>query len=181
MTVRPSYRARIVGGTVYPGIMATASFMYNVLHLLGLRVNIREVCVLTAPLFSAFTALSAYALTSEASDTSAGIVAAAIISIVPGYISRSVAGSYDNEGAKDKQDQARHPLCPVPSNSQAPLRPRAEQSLAILLAARLPSGAPTLAAPVAPSPRVPHRQRSDARIRRASPRVHTLAVQAKTR
>lgn len=31
-------------------------------------------------------------------DTSAGLVAASMISIVPGYISRSVAGSYDNEG-----------------------------------------------------------------------------------
>lgn len=89
---------RIVGGTVYPGIMYTAAFMYNVLHFVGIKVNIREVCVLTAPIFSAFTALSAYALTQEASDTASGIVAAAIISIVPGYISRSVAGSYDNEG-----------------------------------------------------------------------------------
>ena len=31
-------------------------------------------------------------------NQSAGLVAAAFISIVPGYISRSVAGSYDNEG-----------------------------------------------------------------------------------
>ena len=31
-------------------------------------------------------------------DASAGLVAAAMLSIVPGYISRSVAGSYDNEG-----------------------------------------------------------------------------------
>ena len=31
-------------------------------------------------------------------DTGAGLVAAAMIAIVPGYISRSVAGSYDNEG-----------------------------------------------------------------------------------
>ncbi|CAN8066570.1 unnamed protein product [Agarophyton chilense] len=89
---------RIVGGTVYPGIMYTAAFMYNILHILGFQVNIRDVCVLTAPTFSALTALSAYALTKEAADTAAGIVAAAIVSIVPGYISRSVAGSYDNEG-----------------------------------------------------------------------------------
>lgn len=87
-----------MGGTVYPGIMYTAAFMYNVLHFIGLKVNIRDVCVLTAPTFSAFTALSAYALTKEASDAAAGIVAAAIMAIVPGYISRSVAGSYDNEG-----------------------------------------------------------------------------------
>lgn len=72
--------------------------MYNVLHFLGFQVNIRDVCVLTAPVFSALTALSAYALTKEAYDTASGVVAAAIISIVPGYISRSVAGSYDNEG-----------------------------------------------------------------------------------
>lgn len=89
---------RIVGGTVYPGIMYTAAFMYHVLHFLGIKVNIRDVCVLTAPTFSALTALSAYGLTREASDDAAGIVAAAIMSIVPGYISRSVAGSYDNEG-----------------------------------------------------------------------------------
>lgn len=89
---------RIIGGTVYPGIMYTAAFMYRVLHFIGFKVNIRDVCVLTAPIFSAFTALSAYALTREASNTSSGLVAAAIISIVPGYISRSVAGSYDNEG-----------------------------------------------------------------------------------
>ena len=31
-------------------------------------------------------------------DAGAGLVAACMISIVPGYISRSVAGSYDNEG-----------------------------------------------------------------------------------
>lgn len=31
-------------------------------------------------------------------DAGAGLVAAAMIAIVPGYISRSVAGSYDNEG-----------------------------------------------------------------------------------
>lgn len=30
-------------------------------------------------------------------DSSAGLLAAAFIGIVPGYISRSVAGSYDNE------------------------------------------------------------------------------------
>lgn len=72
--------------------------MYNIAHFLGFKVNIRDVCVLTAPIFSAFTSLSAYALTKEASDDAAGIVAAAIMAIVPGYISRSVAGSYDNEG-----------------------------------------------------------------------------------
>lgn len=35
--------------------------------------------------------------TKELKDESAGLLAAVFIGIVPGYISRSVAGSYDNE------------------------------------------------------------------------------------
>lgn len=89
---------RIVGGTVYPGIMYTAATMYHALHAFGFNVDIRDVCVLTAPFFSGLTALAAYALTQSVADTSAGLLAAVFISIVPGYISRSVAGSYDNEG-----------------------------------------------------------------------------------
>merc|ERR1719186_372718 len=39
-----------------------------------------------------------YLLTSELHSVGAGLTAAGMIAIVPGYISRSVAGSYDNEG-----------------------------------------------------------------------------------
>lgn len=38
-----------------------------------------------------------YRFTKEMKDESAGLLAAAFIGIAPGYISRSVAGSYDNE------------------------------------------------------------------------------------
>eukprot|EP00188_Purpureofilum_apyrenoidigerum_P003114 Plantae.Rhodophyta-Purpureofilum_apyrenoidigerum.ctg3169.p1 GENE.Plantae.Rhodophyta-Purpureofilum_apyrenoidigerum.ctg3169~~Plantae.Rhodophyta-Purpureofilum_apyrenoidigerum.ctg3169.p1 ORF type:complete len:732 (-),score=118.55 Plantae.Rhodophyta-Purpureofilum_apyrenoidigerum.ctg3169:1090-3285(-) len=88
---------RIVGGTVYPGIMYTAAFMHKILHLAGFKADIREVCVLTAPIWSGLTAIAAYLLTSEVSDSAAGLIAAVSIALVPGYMSRSVAGSYDNE------------------------------------------------------------------------------------
>lgn len=52
----------------------------------------------TAPLFSAFCSLAAYGLVKECRDTGAGLAAAALVGMVPSYISRSVAGSYDNEG-----------------------------------------------------------------------------------
>ncbi len=67
----------------------------NSLHF---PIDIREICVFLAPLFSFFTAVATYLLTSEVKDSSAGLLAAAFIGIAPGYISRSVAGSYDNEG-----------------------------------------------------------------------------------
>ncbi|KAI8924398.1 Oligosaccharyl transferase STT3 subunit-domain-containing protein [Entophlyctis helioformis] len=89
---------RVVGGTVYPGIMVTAGFIHYIVNLLNFPIHIREVCVFLAPLFSAFTAVATYLLTSEFKDSSAGLLAAIFMGIAPGYISRSVAGSYDNEG-----------------------------------------------------------------------------------
>jgi dolichyl-diphosphooligosaccharide--protein glycosyltransferase len=62
-------------------------------------VNIRNICVFMAPLFSALTALAGYFMTKEATGgkTEAGLLAALLIGICPSYMSRSVAGSYDNE------------------------------------------------------------------------------------
>ncbi|VDM41997.1 unnamed protein product [Toxocara canis] len=89
---------RIIGGTIYPGLMVTSALIYRVLHFLHFTLHIREVCVFLAPLFSSFTVIITYLLTKELKSDGAGLVAASLIAIVPGYISRSVAGSYDNEG-----------------------------------------------------------------------------------
>ncbi|XP_057859934.2 dolichyl-diphosphooligosaccharide--protein glycosyltransferase subunit STT3B [Cryptomeria japonica] len=89
---------RIIGGTLYPGLMVTAALIYWALRLLSFVVHIREVCVLTAPFFASNTTIVAYFFGKELWDSGAGLVAAALIAICPGYISRSVAGSYDNEG-----------------------------------------------------------------------------------
>ena len=89
---------RIVGGTVYPGLMLTSGLIHWVLSLLHIPVHIRDICVFLAPIFSGLTAISTYLLTKELWNEGAGLFAACFIAIVPGYISRSVAGSYDNEG-----------------------------------------------------------------------------------
>ena len=89
---------RIIGGTIYPGLMVTSAAIHSVLNSLNLSVDVRDVCVFLAPFFSSLTSLVTYKLTSELWSTGAGLVSAAMIAIVPGYISRSVAGSYDNEG-----------------------------------------------------------------------------------
>lgn len=52
----------------------------------------------TAPVFSALCALATYGLVKECRSEGAGLAAAALVAIVPSYISRSVAGSFDNEG-----------------------------------------------------------------------------------
>lgn len=89
---------RIVGGTVYPGLMITSGGIHYILHALNIPVHIRDICVFLAPVFSGLTSISTYLLTKELWSPGAGLFAASFIAIVPGYISRSVAGSYDNEG-----------------------------------------------------------------------------------
>merc|ERR1719433_1527705 len=89
---------RIIGGTIYPGLMVTASALYHFLNSVNVTLDVRNVCVFLAPLFSSLTTFVTYALTMELHSKGAGLVAASMIAIVPGYISRSVAGSYDNEG-----------------------------------------------------------------------------------
>lgn len=89
---------RVTGGTLYPGLMVTSGAIWHALRTLSIPVDIRNVCVMLAPAFSGLTAYSAYLLTNEMTTSpSAGLLAAAFMGITPGYISRSVAGSYDNE------------------------------------------------------------------------------------
>lgn len=56
---------RIIGGTIYPGLMVTSAALYRFLWLLNITVDIRNVCVFLAPFFSSLTTLVTYLLTKE--------------------------------------------------------------------------------------------------------------------
>lgn len=89
---------RVTGGTLYPGLMVTSGVIWHTLrNWFSLPVDIRNICVLLAPAFSGITAIFTYFFTKEMKDSNAGLLAAIFMGIAPGYISRSVAGSYDNE------------------------------------------------------------------------------------
>lgn len=88
---------RVIGGTVYPGLTLTAGFIWWLLNSLNIPLSVETVCVFTAPIFSANASWATFLLTKEVKGTGAGLTAAALIAMVPSYMSRSVAGSYDNE------------------------------------------------------------------------------------
>ncbi|KAK4535232.1 hypothetical protein CDCA_CDCA04G1257 [Cyanidium caldarium] len=91
---------RDVGGTVYAGTMYSAALLFWVCRALGFPIDVRNACVFTSPLWASLTTLAMYNFTNEIAggcDKTPGLLAAALVSIVPGYISRSVAGSFDNE------------------------------------------------------------------------------------
>lgn len=82
---------------MYPGLTLTAGTLWWVLNSLNIPLSVETVCVFTAPVFSAFASWATYLLTKEVKGVGAGLTAAALLAMVPSYISRSVAGSYDNE------------------------------------------------------------------------------------
>ncbi|KAL7093657.1 hypothetical protein ACP275_11G052700 [Erythranthe tilingii] len=88
---------RVIGGTVYPGLTLTAGTLWRIFNALNIPLTVETVCVFTAPIFSAFASWATYLLTKEVKGVGAGLTAAALLAMVPSYISRSVAGSYDNE------------------------------------------------------------------------------------
>uniref|UniRef100_A0A804NDD2 dolichyl-diphosphooligosaccharide--protein glycotransferase n=1 Tax=Zea mays TaxID=4577 RepID=A0A804NDD2_MAIZE len=85
---------RVIGGTVYPGLTLTAGTIWWLLNSLNIPLSVETVCVFTAPVFSVNASWATYLLTK---GPGAGLMAATILAMVPSYISRSVAGSYDNE------------------------------------------------------------------------------------
>lgn len=56
---------RIIGGTIYPGLMVTSAAIYHTLRWFHITIDIRNVCVFLAPLFSSFTVIVTYLLTKE--------------------------------------------------------------------------------------------------------------------
>ncbi|KAG4940645.1 hypothetical protein AAZX31_16G071800 [Glycine max] len=88
---------RVIGGTVYPGLTLTAGTLWRILNSINIPLSVETVCVFTAPIFSAFASWATYLLTKEVKGVGAGLTAAVLLAMVPSYISRSVAGSYDNE------------------------------------------------------------------------------------
>ncbi len=84
-------------------------FQYNSQHVFvsssWLHVCVKDLCwhvhtrsSIAHSSYSGLTAIATFLFTREVWNTRAGLFAAGFIAIVPGYISRSVAGSYDNEG-----------------------------------------------------------------------------------
>jgi hypothetical protein len=93
--------------TVGPGIYETCKSMDKKFKL-GIRkdicvpfkagITLNDVCVFIPAYFGALASLFTFALCSEiTSSPNTGVVAAAIMAIIPAHLMRSVGGGYDNE------------------------------------------------------------------------------------
>lgn len=59
---------------VSAGLMITSAALYHVLHFFHITIDIRNVCVFLAPLFSSFTAIVTYHFTKELKVKNQGLL-----------------------------------------------------------------------------------------------------------
>ena len=91
---------RPVGTTIYPGMQITSVTIWQVMRVtMGkAAMSLNDVCVFVPAWFGVSATCFLGMLTTECSGSYAsGAVAAAIMSIVPAHLMRSVGGGYDNE------------------------------------------------------------------------------------
>ncbi|CRG96214.1 oligosaccharyl transferase STT3 subunit, putative [Plasmodium gallinaceum] len=89
---------RITGQTLFPGLMITSFLIHKIFHFFGFLVDVKNICIYIGPIFSFFTCIISYLLTKEIYHFSgAALLSSLFVSISPSHISRTVAGSYDNE------------------------------------------------------------------------------------
>ncbi|KAL4281730.1 hypothetical protein GQ457_03G030800 [Hibiscus cannabinus] len=89
---------QIVGGTLYPGLMVTVTLIYRILHFLCFAIHISEVCVLMAPFFALNTTLVVYFFGKRNLEYKCRACHHHFIRHLSWVHTKSVVGSYANEG-----------------------------------------------------------------------------------
>lgn len=77
--------------------MWSAALVYYFMSFIGFPVDVRVSCIIVSPLWASMTVLVTYFMTKSVWNKTAALIAALFVSIIPGYMSRSVSGSFDNE------------------------------------------------------------------------------------
>ena len=81
----------------YPGLAMAASFLYQILSLLGIGISLLNFCILFPPIFGTITVLVVYFLGKDIAGKPAGILAALFLALNPSYVGRTSLGFFDNE------------------------------------------------------------------------------------
>lgn len=90
---------RPVGTTIYPGMQMTSVAIWRLMpYFMKKPLSLNDVCVFVPAWFGVSASVFLGLFTKECSgSTAAGASAAAIMSIIPAHLMRSVGGGYDNE------------------------------------------------------------------------------------
>ena len=83
-----------MGTTIYPGLQLTTVVLLKAAHMVGWsELTLNDTAVFVPALFGAFACMAVYGLAAEVTNSrNAAVVAAAIFSVLPAHLMRSVAG-----------------------------------------------------------------------------------------
>jgi dolichyl-diphosphooligosaccharide--protein glycosyltransferase len=81
----------------YPGVPFSAAFAYQVLHLLGLRVTVYDVCLFFPVFMGAVTCVVVYFLGKEIGGSAVGLFSAFFMAVSEAFIGRTALGFFDTE------------------------------------------------------------------------------------
>ena len=88
---------RDIAKTSYVGVPFTSAFFYFLLNALGIHVDVLTVSLLLPAFMGSLTAIVAFFLGKEMSNNTVGLLTGLFTAFIPAFITRTVAGFYDNE------------------------------------------------------------------------------------
>ena len=88
---------RDMAKTSYVGVPFTSAFLYFLLNGIGIQVDVLTVSLLLPAFMGALTAVVAFFLGRELSNNTVGLFAGLFTAFIPAFITRTIAGFYDNE------------------------------------------------------------------------------------
>jgi dolichyl-diphosphooligosaccharide--protein glycosyltransferase len=81
----------------YPGLPMTASFLYQIVRLLGIDISLKNFCILFPAFFGTLAVLVMYFLGKDIGGKSVGILSSLFLALNPSFISRVSLGFFDDE------------------------------------------------------------------------------------
>ncbi|MFW9809619.1 MAG: STT3 domain-containing protein [Candidatus Thorarchaeota archaeon] len=88
---------RDMARTSYIGVPFTSALFYFLLNGLGIQVDVLTVSIILPAFMGALTAVVAFFLGRELSNNTVGLLSGLFMAFIPAFLTRTVAGFYDNE------------------------------------------------------------------------------------
>jgi len=88
---------RNISRSSLPGVAFAGAFAYLLLKSFGIKTNLMEVCCVVPAVMGALTTIFLFLLGSAITSDIAGLISALIIALNYAYISRTIAGFFDDE------------------------------------------------------------------------------------
>ncbi|MEM3765434.1 MAG: STT3 domain-containing protein [Candidatus Bathyarchaeia archaeon] len=86
-----------VAKSAFPGLPMTAAFLYKIVSMLGVGIDLMSFCALFPAIMGALACLAIYLLGKDMGGRPVGLLAALFLALEPSYIQRTSVGFFDDE------------------------------------------------------------------------------------